>query len=201
MFQIDFHDVSALRPSFWDLPEDDYTDGGFRFRRLGNFESDGVAFWQVGSSIMQPADINSYLGDIQRTYAPLKDEIVFSESFMSMIFKFQRMTGWMGDFDVHQMRLLATNGKTAEPAPEGIHRDGYEFIVPFMVMAENCKGGKPQIYDLHSKQILANLQPLPDMVMVFNDRKMRHFATPITQKDPTRPAYWDAFVIAANPDD
>ena len=29
MFQIDFHDVSDLRLSFWDLPEDEYTEGGF----------------------------------------------------------------------------------------------------------------------------------------------------------------------------
>ena len=158
---------------------------GFRFRRLGNFKSDGMSFWQVGSSIMQPADVNSYLGDIERVYSPIPDAIVHSMPFMEMIFKFQRMTQWMVDFDVHQIRIMAKGGEAAAPAPEVIHRDGYEFIVPFMVMAENCKGGNPQIYDLHSKQILANLQPLPDMVMVFNDRKMRHFATPITQKDPT----------------
>ena len=204
MFKIDFFESLELYPTFNDLPLDEYAPEAGRYRRLGNFE----VHWnygklnlkQVSSSITQPADVNSYLGDIEREYAPIAQETIDHPVFEKMVRKFMNMTGHRGDFSLHQMRLTADNGGVAEPAPEGIHRDGYEFIVPFMVNFVNVKGGEAQIFTL-DKKMLVNMKPFPNTVLMFKDREMMHFGAPLKQKDPARgPATWDAFVFAANKD-
>ena len=203
MFKIDMFDTSELAKSFDNLPLDEYTPTGDRFRRLGNFVVDydfgNLVYTQVSSKITQPADVNSYLGDIDREYHPIEKTTLESAVFRKMVLKMQKMTGWKGDFDVHQIRITATDGKAAEPAPEGIHRDGYEFIVPFMVNFQNVKGGEAQIFT-NEKKILVNMKPIPNTVLMFEDRKIMHFGAPLKQRDTEMAAHWDAFVFACNPD-
>ena len=203
--EIGYYDTSSMWSYFDNLPQDEYTPGGFRFRRLGNFTSlwkNGPSFEQVSSSIMQPADVNSYLGDIERVYSPLEDELVESEDFYNMVMKFQDITGWLGDFSIHQIRITANEGSVAEPAPEGVHRDGYRWIVPFFANMQNIKGGAGQVYDKEGKELLVNIKAKPNCYMAFPDREMQHFGTPIKQKDESAgPGHWDSFVFAADIDE
>ena len=205
MFEIGMFDASELAASFDNLPLDEYTPTGNRFRRLGNFEVNydygNLNFKQVSSSITQPADVNSYLGDVEREYAPIEHEVMFTNpTFRKMILQMQMTTGWRGDFSLHQIRITAQNGERAEPAPEGIHRDGYEFIMPFMVNFQNVKGGEAQIYT-NEKKILVNMRPIPNTYLMFKDREVMHFGAPVKQRDESMPAHWDAFVFASNKDD
>ena len=193
---VGYVDVSDLKDSFNNLPEDQYTPGGFRFRRLGVFEhTDGENYEQVGSYITQPAEINSYLGDVVREYSPIEDHVVAHPVFANMVDTFRKHTNYYGRFEVHQMRITAPG----EPAPEGIHRDGYEHIFPVVVIAENITGGNLQAFTNEHKMLL-NMKPMPNMYINFPDRKMKHFGTPIKLVDESKPGYWDVFVMSGEPD-
>ena len=203
MFEIGMFDVSELASSFDNLPLDEYTPTGNRFRRLGNFKTNldwgHTNYVQVSSDITQPADVNSYLGDVVREYAPIEQSTLESSTFRRMVLHMQRTTGWMGDFSLHQIRISAFDGLTAEPAPEGIHRDGYEFIMPYMVGFDNVKGGEAQIFT-NEKKILVNMKPVANSYLMFKDREIMHFGAPVKQREMSRPAHWDAFVFACNKD-
>ena len=60
--------------------------------------------------------------------------------------------------DVHQVRQVAYPGHKSHNSPEGIHRDGADYIVSALVMNRiNIRGGDSIIYDKDKKEIYRTL--------------------------------------------
>jgi hypothetical protein len=82
-----------------------------------------------------------------------------------------------------------------KPTPEGIHRDGVDFVIVVMIKRVNIDSGATTIYDLDNQLVGEfTLRESFDMVLV-NDRKLYHGVTPITQLDADSEAFRDVLVI------
>ena len=89
--------------------------------------------------------------------------------------------------DVHQVRQICYPGLGSHNSPEGIHRDGADYIVSaFVVNRVNVKGGETIVHDEDYNEVY-NDKLLKGEGMFQEDRKQLHYVEPIspqTTKDP-----------------
>ena len=84
--------------------------------------------------------------------------------------------------------MTASAGLEGRPTPEGIHRDGAEFVTVHLAELVNAGGGEISIYD-DDKTLLTTfrLEQVMDSYM-FHDAKLWHQASPISPENLAHPA-------------
>ncbi len=148
----------------------------------------------------QAIDYNSLNGGVARYFAPVLDDLHQSPALAALLefgnSIFTLATGrhnW--HIELHQFRIEARDGKPGKPTPEGVHRDGVDFVVVLMIKRVNINSGATMIFDLDNRLLGEfTLSESFDMVLV-NDRRVYHGVTPVTPIDPTTEAFRDVLVI------
>lgn len=149
-FQTPDQVAQNLASYFDDLPCDDFVDSDHRFRSYARFQAfeNGVERLPH-SSFIQSSEFNRVVGDVERHFGPMNDDMVATPEFKHLLASFIERTKVDLDesiVDVHQIRVTCSNGTTSAPAPEGIHQDGYRFVGIFCVQRKNISGGFTQIF-------------------------------------------------------
>ena len=187
------------------LEQDQYmADGGkYRKRRHATYAT-GQAGDRPQKMPHQPhyqtVDYNHLNGGVARYFAPIVDELHRSVTLAALLEfgnrLFSRMSGnhrW--HIELHQFRIEARDGRLGKPTPEGVHRDGVDFVIVVMIRRHNIESGATTIYDLENRLVGEfTMRDCFDMVLV-NDRRVYHGVTPITQLDGQQEAYRDVLVI------
>lgn len=148
----------------------------------------------------QTIDYNPLNGGVARYFAPILDDLHRSLTLAALLEfgnrTFSQISGnhqW--HIELHQFRIEARDGKLGKPTPEGVHRDGVDFVIVVMIKRVNIDSGATTIFDLDNRQVGEFMLREPfDMVLV-NDRKVYHGVTPITQLDAEAEAFRDVLVI------
>jgi len=187
------------------LEQDQYmADGGhYRKRRHATYAIDGAgqhARLMPYQPHYQTVDYNQLNGGVARYFAPILDDLHQSLSLAALLefgnSVFSQITGnghW--HIELHQFRIEARDGRMGKPTPEGVHRDGVDFVIVVMIKRVNIDSGATTIYDLDNQLVGEfTLRESFDMVLV-NDRKLYHGVTPITQLDADTEAFRDVLVI------
>jgi hypothetical protein len=187
------------------LEQDQYmADGGrYRKRRHATYAIDGAgqrARLMPYQPHYQTVDYNPLNGGVARYFAPILDDLHQSLSLAALLefgnSVFSQITGnchW--HIELHQFRIEARDGRMGKPTPEGVHRDGVDFVIVVMIKRVNIDSGATTIYDLDNQLVGEfTLRESFDMVLV-NDRKLYHGVTPITQLDADTEAFRDVLVI------
>ncbi|MGI9405771.1 MAG: 2OG-Fe dioxygenase family protein, partial [Hyphomicrobiaceae bacterium] len=151
-------DWDAFASSWDDLPEDTFmADGGrYRQRRHAAFAvaDDRSVVRKPAQPHYQSRDRNPLNGGIERWFEPVVPDIAESRT-MASVFGFCRTTlatlrpeipAW--HVETHQFRILARTGETGQPTPEGMHRDGVDFVLVLLVNRHNVVSGTTSIADL-----------------------------------------------------
>ena len=83
------------------------------------------------------------------------------------------------NISVHQVRQMVYPNISSHNSPEGIHRDGADYIISaFVVNRYNVKGGISKIYDNDKNEIYQTI--LNENEYIFqNDTDLYHYVTPI----------------------
>jgi hypothetical protein len=187
------------------LEQDQYmADGGrYRKRRHATYAIDSAgqrARLMPYQPHYQTVDYNPLNGGVARYFAPILDDLHRSATLAALLEfgnqVFTRITGnhqW--HIELHQFRIEARDGKQGLPTPEGVHRDGVDFVIVLMIKRVNIDSGATTIFD-HDNQLVGEfmLRESFDLVLV-NDRQLYHGVTPITPLDPLEEAYRDVLVI------
>ena len=141
--------IEAVKPSFANLPANPYADGAFRKRRYSviKVQNDELVL-QATKAFVQDDSINTFQGNVERTYENLESSLLQSEGMKSIVNEFRAITGIDEDRDIeiHQFRMLAIESDTP-PAPEGIHQDGFDHVCICGVSHENLEGGELLVYE------------------------------------------------------
>lgn len=176
-------DLKGLEQFFTNLPADPYLKGDYRFRRLSRFT---VA---AGSLVKLPHDYlyqskkyNPLLGDVKREYSELEDGLIELGGFQKLFFSFIELCQLNPkgtEIAVHQIRTTCSPDNYGNPAPEGIHRDGVDFVGIFCVSRNNIEGGETHLYKTKKEPPVLNKILEPGEMLVVNDHKLSHFTTPI----------------------
>lgn len=187
------------------LEEDQYmADGGrYRKRRHATYAVHGAgqdALRMPYQPHYQTVDYNPLNGGVARYFAPILDDLHQSVTLAALLefgnAVFSPISGnaqW--HIELHQFRIEARDGRSGRPTPEGVHRDGVDFVIVVMIKRVNIDSGATTIYDLENRLVGEfTLREAFDMVLV-NDRKLYHGVTPITQIDSEQEAFRDVLVI------
>ncbi len=198
-------DDQSFLDSWHNLERDQYmADGGkYRKRRHATYaiQNPGEpARLMPYQPHYQTVDYNPLNGGVARYFAPILDDLHQSPTLAALLALGDQVFSQLGGnaqwhIELHQFRIEARDGKSGKPTPEGVHRDGVDFVIVVMIKRVNIDSGATTIFNLENELVgeFTLLEPF-DMVMV-NDRLLYHGVTPITPIDAAAEAYRDVLVI------
>lgn len=182
-------------------------DGGhYRRRRYATFSiKDGAITLKPPQPHYQSRDYNLLNGGIERWFTPIRKDILShpalhaalkgAASIADGLTPAERQPrAWHAE--VHQFRIEADASGHGKPTPEGLHRDGVDFVFVLMVDRHNIREGQTSITALDRETLLGSFtltDPLDAAIV--NDHRVYHGVTPVEALDPTKPAYRDVLVV------
>jgi hypothetical protein len=208
LIEADAPDALSDWPAFaasWDgMPLDRYmADGGrYRRRRYATLSAtDGVIRLEPHQPHYQSLEYNALNGGVPREYEPIPEHVIRGNTMQGVLRFCERLFSHMqpGDpwhIECHQFRIEAGGGMHGKPTPEGVHRDGVDFVFVMMVRRVNISSGTTTMHDMtrqHTLDSFTLTAPLDSAIV--NDRRCMHGVTPVEQIDPAQPAYRDVLVV------
>jgi hypothetical protein len=196
--KIDSLQIEQFKPFFATLPVDPYIKDGYRFRRLSHFQISGDKLTLLPHGyLFQSKDYNPLLGDIQRKFEELDKNLIALDEFKKLVFEFSdRINLKPGEsIGVHQIRTTCSANNLGNPAPEGIHQDGADFIGIFAVDRHNIKGGETHLYTAKKEKPIFNKVLNSGELLILSDRDYFHFTSPIKPLSEETEGTRDVFVL------
>lgn len=198
--KLPFADLSSVQATFNNLPADDYVDDHLRSRRYSCYYFRDGALQQLPTkNFMQTYDINKALGDVQRHYEPIEPILNENRIFLKMFDIMLRRTQITEDsvIEVHQIRWHCTQDMR-DPAPEGNHQDGFDYLGMFMMDNHNVKGGELMLFDSPQGEPFFKQRFENGEYLLINDKRLFHNAAPLAATDNDEEGHWDIFVLTVN---
>lgn len=187
------------------LGEDRYMADGGRYRRRRH------AAFAVGSGgiVGKPAqphyqsrDYNMLNGGIERWFEPIEARVAAGAVLSSIIELADRiftpLSGSAGSswhVEAHQFRIEARSDAEGLPTPEGLHRDGVDWVLVILIDRVNVAEGVTKIHGTDRQEIGSFCLATPFDAALVDDHRCYHAVTPIVPIDPAAPAHRDVLVV------
>jgi hypothetical protein len=208
-------DWASFADSWNDLGVDMYmADGGrYRRRRFSTFAaSDSAPGCEPGERCItrkphqphyQSRDYNLLNGGVARWFLPIADLVIDHPVLRAVLETTHR---WFDELtpaearprvwhvEVHQFRI-ETGPEQGLATPEGMHRDGVDWVLVMLVRRENIASGETQLEDTAHRPLGSFTLTEPMDSTLVDDDRVFHGVTPLEQHDPSRPAYRDVLVV------
>ncbi len=199
-------DWAAFADSWNRLPVDTYMADQGRYRRrrhaLYAIDAQGNIERRPHQPHFQAIGYNPLNGGIERWFEPVLPDIGASGSMLAVL-KFcrevfvavagQDSIAWQ--VEVHQFRIEAQAGVPGLPTPEGMHRDGVDYVLVLLVMRSNIDSGTTLVGNPSGGfESSFTLVDAFDAALV-DDHRVYHGVTAVEALDPSLPAYRDVLVV------
>jgi hypothetical protein len=198
-------DWPAFAASWHQLGDDTYlaARGRHRRRRHAVFAvgEDGAITLQPRQPHYQSLAYNPLQGDIERWFEPIVPAIAGGHC-LQRILAFCRDTfralapatrRW--HVEVHQFRIEARTGEAGQPTPEGVHRDGVDYVLVLLVDRVNIERGTTSIHAGDGRELGSFTLARPFDAALVDDHRVFHGVTAVLPKDPGSPAWRDVLVV------
>jgi hypothetical protein len=198
-------DWPAFAASWDDLAIDGYLadHGRYRRRRHAVFQivKDGAIARKAHEPHYQSRDYNHLHGGIERWFEPILPHIGGGASMTSILHFCTLLFGTLAPdtrawhVETHQFRIEAKFGEEGLPTPEGMHRDGVDFVLVLLIARQNIASGTTTIHSADG-QLLGSftLARTFDAALV-EDARVLHGVTPVQPLDPAELACRDVLVV------
>ncbi len=197
---------AGFAASWNDLGLDTYmADGGrYRRRRHAAFSVDAEAIRRKPHQPhYQSRDYNALNGGLARWFEPVTPAIAAHPALHAILrtcFTLfdtstpaaTRPAAW--HVETHQFRIEARAGQAGQPTPEGLHRDGVDWVAVLLVRRENVASGVTSIYDLQKRPLGSFTLSTPLEAALTDDGRVYHGVTAIEPVAADAPAYRDVLV-------
>jgi hypothetical protein len=198
-------DWDRFASSWNDLPLDTQLPEGHRYRRRrhGTLSARaGESGWRLEAHQphYQSLDYNPLVGGIERWFEPIRPEIVEGASFDRIVGFCLRLFAPMrpdADWHIecHQFRIEARPEAAGQPTPEGVHRDGVDYVLVLMVNRTNIESGTTTVHGADGKLLGSFTLSAPFDAALVDDNRVRHGVTAVRPIDATKPAFRDVLVV------
>ncbi len=191
-----------FRSSWNGLVRDPYLrDGGnYRYRRYSVFH------WKNNQLTLLPHEphyqsshYNHVHGGFNRHFRPWLSTTVQNPTLGCIVQwavkQFSRGVTDLWRIQAHQFRIVARAEQAGKPTPEGVHKDGAEYILIMLMDRHNIDGGVSQIYDNAMNPIGEGMLASAGDVVLVNDHAVYHGVTEIYPADPAHSAWRDVLVL------
>ena len=149
----------------------------------------------------QSLDYNPLQGDIERWFEPLTPDVASSTSLRTILAFTRDFFGQLAPgtsrwhIEVHQFRIEARAGQPGEPTPEGVHRDGVDYVLVLLIDRHNIASGTTTIHAIDGTQLGSFTLTAPLDAALVDDNQVFHGVTAVTPLDPSLPAHRDVLVV------
>lgn len=198
-------DWDAFAHSWNRLELDTYmADGGrYRRRRHAVFAAPrtGIITRKPHQAHYQSLDYNPVHGGIQRWFEPVEDVVGTGSSLVTVLefcrATFSRLAPAIDDWhvEVHQFRIEARSAEAGRPTPEGLHKDGVDYVLVLLVERQNIASGVTTIHGDGGVMLGQFTLTAPFDAAIVDDRRVAHGVTPVQPLDPAAPAHRDVLVV------
>src|SRR5262249_25912078 len=152
----------------------------------------------------QSRDYNTLNGGVERWFEPVTEAVARHPALTAILHAcqalFDRMTpaelrpeAW--HVQIHKSGIGAGLGEEGRPPPEGMHREGVDWVLVLMVRRENVASGETTIYALVKRPLGSFTLTAPLDSALVDDSRVYHGVTPVEPLDPRHPAYRDVLVV------
>jgi hypothetical protein len=199
-------DWQAFADSWNDLELDEHmADGGrYRRRRHAVFAAagpDSAVTREPHQPHYQGLDYNPLNGGVARWFAPVSQASGEGPSLRTILRFCHALFGRLAPaatrwkIEVHQFRIEARPDAEGLPTPEGMHRDGVDYVLVLLVNRRNIASGTTAILGADGRELgrFTLTQPL-DAALV-DDARVSHGVTAVQALDPSAPAHRDVLVV------
>ena len=197
-------DWDEFAGSWNDLSPDTYMadKGRYRKRRYAVYSADtsGNINREKHQPHFQTTDYNPLNGGVERWFEPILPEISAGESLTTILRHCHTLfsalkpnVNW--HIETHQFRIEAKAGEAGKPTPEGMHRDGVDYVLVLLIRRENIRSGVTSIHGLKQEKLGEFTLTHPFDAALVDDRRVFHGVTAVEPVDPTKPAYRDVLVV------
>lgn len=192
-FLFDSRNVTAsyyeiLKPSFFDLVPDytskDSNNKSMEFQRQRRYYKFNINPCRT-SICIYPLHEKSFVQNVtdfrneQRVFHHITPFVRYSSFMKDLLFYVYKTSRYKGNVSahVHQVRQLVSFNNYSDNSPEGIHRDGADFIMSaFVVNKYHVYGGESRIYSKNFEKVFSHT--LEDgQGIVHEDRVLSHDVT------------------------
>jgi len=198
-------DWPAFAASWHRLGNDDYlaARGRQRRRRHAVFAVDagGAIRREPHQPHYQSTTYNHLQGGIERWFEPLEPAVAEGAS-LARILAFCRdgfgalrpdVARWRAE--VHQFRIEARTDAAGEPTPEGMHRDGVDYVLVLMIERANIERGTTSIHAGDHRELGSFTLAQPFDAALVDDHRVYHGVTPVIARDGALPSHRDVLVV------
>lgn len=202
---LDTTEWTQFSESWNTLHKDQYmADGGkYRFRRYSEFS---IAPRNQELSVLehvpyrQSKEVNYLNGDIDRMFSPIRSDIQQNKAFQNVLFScanvldvIHKDATWL--VQVFQNRIFARSDGPGKPTPEGVHRDGVDYVLTLMVKRQNVLGGESATYDAGDGTLKAAVTlAMPGDFIFLDDNKTLHGVEEITRDNESKDGFRDVLI-------
>jgi hypothetical protein len=189
----------------WDgMQRDSYMADGGRYRRrrhaLFAAPANGPIRRQAHRPHFQTVAYNKLNGGIARWFEPMPPGVGASESLGTILGATRKLfdgltpgRSWL--IELHQFRIEARAGEAGQPTPEGLHRDGVDFVLVLLIGRTNIEQGTTTIHDFEHRELGSFTLTQPLDAALVDDRRVFHGVTAVRPVDATKPAFRDVLVV------
>jgi hypothetical protein len=198
-------DWKAFADSWSRLQEDTYmADGGrYRSRRHATYSAPaGDVSWQreEHQPHYQSLHYNTLNGGIARHYSPIEPDVAEGRVADGLLTLGCALFGRLAPFsawhiEAHQFRISPAEDREGKPTPEGIHRDGVQYVMMMLIERRNVTGGLSTLYDPELRPVKEITLSEPLEMIVVNDERIMHDVSPVIGAFQGGPAYRDVLVL------
>ncbi|ALN89444.1 2OG-Fe dioxygenase family protein [Lysobacter gummosus] len=203
-------DWNVFADSWNDLAPDAYLArvGQQRRRRHAIFRAgrEGAIERRPHQPHYQSLSYNTLQGDIERWFEPVRDDIAQSQT-LGTVLAFCRdffsalapqTPAW--HIELHQFRIEARSDQDGQPTPEGVHRDGVDYVLVLLIDRHNIVSGTTTIHDGDRRLLGSFTLTAPLDAALVDDARVFHGVTAVTPLDPEREAHRDVLVVTFRAD-
>jgi hypothetical protein len=196
-------DWDVFAASWNDLGPDTYMADGGRYRKRRH----AVFAVTAGEIVRQPAqphyqsrDYNTLNGGIERWFEPVTEQTASGATLTTVLTFCRGLFGQVGPahtwhVEMHQFRIEARSGHEGRPTPEGMHRDGVDYVLVLLVNRTNIISGVTSVHDLAGRELGEFTLTQPFDAALVDDARVMHGVTPVEPLDPSVPGYRDVLVV------
>jgi hypothetical protein len=148
----------------------------------------------------QSRDYNPLHGGIQRWFEPVLPAIGAGPSMTAILRTcrdlFERLSpvrSW--HIEVHQFRVEARAGEAGRPTPEGMHRDGVDYVLVLLIGRRNVQSGETSIRAPDGRTLGSFTLSQPMDAALVDDLRVMHGVTPVEAIDASQPSFRDVLVV------
>ena len=186
-------DWAAFADSWNRLELDTYMADGGRYRRRRHAIFTVAAGRRSARAPHQPhfqtVDYNPLNGGVARWFEPIEDrdrrrrEHDDDPRVLPRAVRHARAAAPPWRIEVHQFRIEARAARQGRPTPEGLHRDGVDYVLVLLVNRRNIASGITTIHALDGEALGQFTLTDPFDAALVDDTRVAHGVTPVEPLD------------------